>query len=123
MTTLEKFIQIKNIYLSSLKVITKSNATFVKYQSVLDDFEKCLSNYFADEQAAEITSQMIFKYSETAKQRGIKNNTLRHYLTIIKTFLSWSNEHKFYFEQPIIKQDMPKKDRIEYDLLTQDELN
>ncbi len=122
MTTLEKFIQIKNIYLSSLKVITKSNATFVKYQSVLDDFEKCLSNYFADEQATEITSQMIFKYSEAAKQRGIKNNTLRHYLTIIKTFLSWSNEHKFYIKQPIIKNDIPKKERIEYDLLTQDEI-
>lgn len=123
MTTLEKYNSIKTAYLVSLKTIQKSENTYIKYGNVLNDFEKCLNEFFADEQNLEITPQIILKYSEMSKNRGISNNTLRNYLTILKTFFTWCNEHKFYSEQPIIKQDMPKKDRIEYDLLTQDEIN
>lgn len=121
MTAYEKFNEIKTAYLSSLQTITKSKNTLDKYSRVLNDFALWLEKN--DCEQTEITAVMILKYSHTVKDRGTKNNTLGNYLTILHSFFKWTVAHKFYTENPVLKEDMPKKERIEYDLLSEQEVN
>lgn len=123
MTTLSKYNEIKTAYLSSLKTITQSVATYDKYETVLNDFGKCLEQNFKDcEQSTEITPQMVLAYQKAIKERGVCNNTIAHYLTLLHSFFEWCKAHKFYTEQPVVKKDIPKKEEIEYDLLTEAEV-
>lgn len=121
MTAYEKFNEIKTAYLSSLQTISKSKNTLDKYSRVLNDFALWLEKN--DTEKTEITAVMILKYSHTVKDRGTKNNTLGNYLTILHSFFKWTVAHKFYSENPVLKEDMPKKERIEYDLLSEQEVN
>lgn len=121
MTAYEKFNEIKTAYLSSLQTISKSNATYDKYSRVLNDFAKWLERN--DSKKTDITAVMILHYSKTIKERGACNNTLRHYLIILRSFFTWCINHKFYTEQPVLETDIPKQERIEYDLLTEEEVN
>lgn len=120
MTTYTKFNEIKTAYLSSLQTISKSNATYDKYSTVINDFAKWLENNDSNEQ--EITSVMILAYSKAVKERGIKSNTVRDYLIILHSFFEWCNAHKFYSEQPILKRDIPKLEKVEYDLLNEKQI-
>lgn len=64
MTTLEKYNEIKTAYLSSLKTLSQSIATYDKYETVLNDFGNCLEQNFKDcEQSTEITPQMVLSRS------------------------------------------------------------
>lgn len=121
MTTYSKFNEIKTAYLSSLQTISKSTATYDKYSRVLNDFAKWLEQNDCEE--TEITAVMILNYSKAVKGRNAKNNTLRHYLIILRSFFAWCINHKFYTEQPVLETDIPKQERIEYDLLTEEEVN
>ncbi len=121
MTAYENFNKIKTAYLSSLKTITKSQNTYDKYARVINDFARWLEQN--DCEKTEITAVMIINYSKTVKERGDKNNTLRHYLIILRSFFTWCINHKFYTEQPVLEEDIPKQERIEYDLLTEEEVN
>lgn len=121
MTAYAKFNEIKNAYLSSLQTISKSTATYDKYSRVLNDFAKWLEQNDSDE--SDITAVMILNYSKAVKERGACNNTLRHYLIILRSFFAWCINHKFYSEQPVFETDIPKQERIEYDLLTEEEVN
>lgn len=121
MTAYTKFNEIKTAYLSSLQTMSKSRATYDKYSRVLNDFAKWLEQN--DSEETEITAVMILKYSKAVKGRKAKNNTLRHYLIILRSFFAWCINHKFYTEQPVLETDIPKQERIEYDLLTEEEVN
>ena len=120
MTAYTKFNEIKTAYLSSLQTITKSKATYDKYSSVVNDFAKWLKEHDAEQ--PDITPVMILSYSKAIKERGACNNTLRHYLTILRSFFAWCINHKFYTEQPVLEEDIPKQERIEYDLLTEEQI-
>lgn len=103
MTITEKYNEIKTAYLSSLKTLSQSVATYDKYETVLNDFGKCLEQNFKDcEQSTEITPQMILKYREIIKERGVCNNTIAYYLILLHSFFEWCKAHKFYTEQPIV---------------------
>lgn len=120
MTAYTKFNEIKTAYLSSLQTISKSTATYEKYSRVLNDFAKWLEQN--DSEQTEITAVMILSYSKAVKERGACNNTLRHYLIILRSFFAWCVNHKFYTEQPVLREDIPKEERIEYDLLTEEQI-
>ncbi len=121
MTAYEKFNKTKTAYLSSLKTITKSKNTYDKYARVINDFAKWLEQNDCEETG--ITAVMILNYSKTVKERGDKNNTLRHYLIILRSFFTWCINHKFYTEQPVLEEDIPKQERIEYSLLTEEQID
>lgn len=121
MTACTKFNEIKTAYLSSLATIAKSQNTYKKYDMVLNDFGKWLEQNDCEEM--EIIAVQILAYSKTVKERGSKNNTLRHYLIILRSFFAWCINHKFYVEQPVLEEDIPNQERIEYDLLTEEEVN
>jgi len=120
MTAYEKFNEIKTAYLSSLVTIAKSKDTYEKYKTVLNNFAKWLKQN--DSEESDVAAVKIINYSKTVKERGDKSNTLRHYLIILRSFFNWCINHKFYTEQPVLKEDMPKQERIEYNLLTEEQI-
>lgn len=120
MTSYTKFNEIKTAYLSSLQTISKSTATNDKYSRVINDFAKWLEQNDSDD--TDINAMMILTYSRAVKERGTKNNTLRHYLIILRSFFTWCVNHKFYAEQPVLEEDIPKQERIEYNLLTEEQI-
>lgn len=122
MTIYSKYNEVRNAYLSSLKMITQSVATYDKYETVLNDFGKFLEQNCGKVEQTDIPPLMVLNYKEEATKRGIKRNTLRHYLIILRSFFKWCVEHKFYAEQPIFESDIPKSERIEYNLLTEQQI-
>lgn len=123
MTAYEKFNEIKTTYLSALKIITTSEHTYVKYESVLNDFTACLEQHYAEQTADEITPEMILTYQKAIRERGVSINTTIQYLTVLHAFFAWCVAHKFYTEQPIDETDIPEPEEIRYDLLNMDEIN
>lgn len=123
MTMLEKFNNIKTAYLSSLKTLTQSMATYNKYEGVLNDFSNFLEQNYAETEQPGISPIMILSYKEELNKRGVCRNTIRHYFIILRSFFNWCIQHNFYSEQPIIKGDIPKAERVDYDLLTGQEVN
>lgn len=124
MTTLEKYNQIKTAYLSSLKTLSQSVATYNKYEGVLNDFGNFLEqNYATETEQPDISPIMVLAYKEEMNKRGVCRNTMRHYLIILRSFFKWCVQHKFYTEQPVFESDIPKAERVEYDLLTEQEVN
>lgn len=121
MKAYSKYNEVKNAYLSSLKTITQSEATYDKYEGVLNDFGNFLEQH--DIEQPDVTPIMILQYKESVTARGICRNTLRHYLIILRSFFKWCVEHKFYTEQPIFESDIPKQERVEYDLLSEEEID
>lgn len=123
MTTYQKFNEIKTAYLSSLRVVTPSEHTYTKYESVLNDFGACLEQHYGDTTANEITPEMILSYQQAIHERGVSINTTVQYLTILHAFFGWCVAHKFYAEQPIDETDIPEREEIRYDLLNMDEID
>lgn len=120
MTAYEKFNEIKTAYLLSLKTVTQSQATYDKYEGTLNGFGNFLEQHNAEQ--PDVTPLMILQYKESVTARGICRNTLRHYLILLRSFFKWCVEHKFYTEQPIFESDIPKQERVEYALLSEDEI-
>lgn len=122
MTTLEKYNEIKAAYLSSLKTLSQSVATYDKYEGVLNNFGNFLEQHYTETEQSDISPIMVLNYKEELNKRGVCRNTMRHYLIVLRSFFKWCVQHKFYAEQPILNNDIPKKEEIEYDLLTEPEV-
>lgn len=121
MNLYEKYEQAKEEFLASLKIVTKSKETYAEYAFVLNDFGKYVKEHGGDE--AEIPPLFIVDWrNEVKATRKLGNNTLRHYLTLLHSFFKWTIEHKIFTEQPVGKGDFPKKEAVEYDLLSEQEI-
>lgn len=121
MTLYEKYEQAREQYLASLKIITKSNATYEKYAFILGDFGEYVKTHGEGE--SEVPPLFIVGWRNEIKgMRNLANSSLRHYLTLLHSFFKWSIEHKIFSEQPVGKGDFPKKETVEYDLLTEQEI-
>lgn len=122
MKTIEKYNEIKTAYLSSLKTLSQSVATYDKYDGVLNDFGNFLEKNHAETEQPNISPIMVLAYKEELNRRGVCRNTMRHYLIILRSFFKWCVQHKFYAEQPVFESDIPKAERVEYDLLTEQQI-
>lgn len=122
MKTIEKYNEIKAAYLSSLKTLSQSVATYDKYEGVLNDFGNFLKHNYADCKQSDISPVMVLTYKEELNKRNVCRNTMRHYLIILRSFFKWCVQHKFYVEQPVLESDIPKAERVEYDLLTEQQI-
>lgn len=121
MNLYEKYEQAREEYLASLKIVTKSKDTHAEYAFTLDDFGKYVKTHGGEE--TEVPPLFIVGWrNEVKAARGLANNTLRHYLTLLHSFFEWTIEHKIFAEQPIGKGDFPKKEAVEYDLLSEQEI-
>lgn len=123
MEMINKFEKAKNAYLKNVSISLKSGYTFESYSMILCLFGDWLEQNNEAEKLSIISPMHIVEWKAYLKeQRGISSNTIAQYLTVLKGFFVWANEHGFFDEQPVLKIDIPKHERIEYDLLTEQEL-
>ena len=121
MTLYEKYERAREEYLASLKIVTKSQETHREYAFVLEDFGAYVKAHDGEE--TEVPPLFIVGWrNEVKAARRLANNTLRHYLTLLHSFFEWTIEHKIFAEQPVGKGDFPKKEAVEYDLLSEQEI-
>lgn len=121
MTIYEKYEQATAQYLASLKIVSNSVATYDKYAFVLADFGEYVKAH--DGEQAEVEPLLVVGWrNELKANRGLENNSIRHYLTLVHSFFKWAIEHKMFAEQPVNRRDFPKKEAVEYDLLTEQEI-
>lgn len=121
MTLYEKYERAREEYLASLKIVTKSKATHEEYTFVLGDFGKYVKTHGGEE--TEVPPLFIVGWrNEIKEKRELANNSIRHYLTLLHSFFKWTIEHKIFTEQPVGKGDFPKKEAVEYDLLSEREI-
>ena len=121
MNLYEKYERAREEYLASLKIVTKSKDTHAEYAFTLGDFGKYVKAHGGEE--TEVPPLFIVGWrNEVKAARGLANNTLRHYLTLLHSFFKWTIEHKIFSEQPVGKGDFPKKEAVEYDLLSEQEI-
>lgn len=121
MTLYEKYERASEEYLAALKLKTKSEATYNKYCFVINDFGAYVKEH--GEEQAEIPPIFIVGWLRDIKDaRTLANNSMRHYADVLHSFFKWTIEHKIFSEQPINKSDKPKKEAVEYDLLTEQEI-
>lgn len=121
MNLYEKYEQATREYLASLKFVTPSKETYDKYAFILGNFGEYVKGKGGDE--TEIDPLLIVGWRNEIKEtRGLANNSMRHYLTLLHSFFKWTIEHKIFTEQPVGNADFPKKEAVEYDLLTEQEI-
>lgn len=110
-------------YLAALPSMKKSVQTIRCYQSVLSAFRDFL---FSDEQnrtdAAEQISPITIGAWRNQMFQNVSINTIRHYMTVLSAFFRWCVRMGAIEKSPIESAEIPKKEQIEYDLLSLDEI-
>lgn len=111
-------------YLADLKVSSKSAATYNQYTQVLTEFGEWLNGHTDNrtDGATEITPLIVSEYKQALFARGVKNNTVLHYLTMLRAFFKWAIDNKLYAEQPVTKSLLPSAEQIKHDIPTIDEI-
>lgn len=120
----EHYEQASTAFLADLKVSSKSAATYKQYHQVLNEFGTWLSTHTEDTDngITEITPLLISKFKQSMFARGVKNNTVLHYLTMLRAFFKWAIDNKLYTEQPVTKSLLPNAEQIKHDIPTLDEI-
>ena len=125
------FDKIKAAYLSDLKISSKSAATYAQYAQVLNNFCEWLNGAgntgngtdTAEEQQSIITPLTISAYKQHLAAKGVSNNSMLHYLTMLRSAFRWAIENGLHTtEQPVTPSLLPKPEQIKHDVLTLDEI-
>ena len=121
------FDKIKAAYLSDLKISSKSAATYAQYEQVLNNFCEWLNGEdsarngtdTAEEQQSIITPLTISAYKQHLAAKGVSNNSMLHYLTMLRSVFRWAIENGLHTaEQPVTPSLLPKPEQIKHDVLT-----
>lgn len=124
----EHYEQASAAFLADLKVSSKSKATYNQYAQVLGVFGEWLSEKMATPEQnssanTQLTPLVISEYKQALAARGIKTNTILHYLIELRSFFKWAIENGLYAEQPVTKSLLPSAEQIKHDIPTIDEIN
>ena len=88
------FDKIKAAYLSDLKISSKSAATYAQYEQVLNNFCEWLNGGDnAEQQQSVITPLTISAYKQHLAAKGVSNNSMLHYLTMLRSVFRWAIEN------------------------------
>lgn len=110
-----EFKTASSLYLHTLPSMKKAELTITAYTKVLKQFEKFCEN------EEEITPLTIVEWREYLHDR-ISNNSIVNYMKILRAFFTWAVRKSFIEENPVQNEDIPEMTRIDYDLLTLDEI-
>lgn len=116
-----RYSKAKELYLADLKISSKSASTNSGYTQVLEQFGEYL-NRAGDCANEEISPADIIGWKHDLSARGVGNNTICHYLTILRVFFKWCVSNGIYETQPINDTAFPFREEIVHDVLTQDEI-
>ena len=106
-------------YINTLPSTKKSDKTILSYSMILKKFGDYLNSL---EQDGEIQPITIVNFRTELYKTEIKPNTIGYYLTVLHTFFEWAIRMKLIEHNPIQREEIPRAEQIEYDLLSLDEI-
>lgn len=105
-------------YISALPSLKKSDCTARSYKMILRTFAEHLTS----ESAEQITPLSVVSFRRDLSER-VKTNTVAHYLTVLHGFFEWARRVGLEQQNPVPTEEIPKAERIDYDLPTLDEIS
>lgn len=114
-------------YLTSLPSAQKSPQTVRSYTNALNSFLSFLDEQkqglIAEQTETErITTADVVDYRTMLHENGVSSNTIRQYMVDLSVFFAWAVRMGKAKANPIDKAEMPKREQIEYDLLSLEEI-
>lgn len=106
-------------YINTLPSTKKSDKTILSYSMILKKFGDYLNSV---EQNGEIEPITVVNFRTKLYSTAIKSNTIGYYLTVLHTFFEWAIRMNLIKHNPIQREEIPKDEQIEYDLLSLDEI-
>ena len=106
-------------YLAAMRSSGKSEQTKRGYTMILSSFGEYLARIDCK---TNITALDIISYRAALVSR-VKPNTAAHYLTVLHSFFEWTRRVGIEQTNPVPTAEIPKAERIEYDLLTLSEID
>lgn len=106
-------------YIASLPSSKKSDKTVITYGVALKKFSDYLNEIDFDGEISPIT---VVNFRTKMYSTEAKSNTIAYYLTVIHTFFEWSLRMRLTEQNPVKREEIPKLQEIDYDLLSLDEI-
>lgn len=119
---LNEISQTATAYIESLQSLKKSVQTVQTYTTALKHFIDYIEQHH--EQQTKIISPVIINSYRTDlyNKSSVSVNTIRHNLIILHGFFEWCIRMGLLEQNPVNNADIPKSERIEYDLLSLEEI-
>lgn len=106
-------------YIASLPSSKKSDKTVITYGVVLKKFSEYLNKIDFD---GEISPLTLVNFRTEMYSTEVKSNTIAYYLTVLHTFFEWALRMGLTEQNPVQREEIPKLQEIDYDLLSLDEI-
>lgn len=108
-------------YIESLQSLKKSTQTVNAYRTALKRFTNYILEHEQPEQT--LTPIIITNYrTDLHRNSSVNNNTVRYNLIVLHGFFEWCIRMGLLEQNPVNNADIPKSERIEYDLLSLEEI-
>lgn len=113
-------MKITDRYLSTLTASGKSPHTVESYNRVIKQFESFLLYRKTD--IINVNSLTVTEWTEELT-KTVGRNTVRYNLNVLHIFYEWLRRHKFIDENPVLTEDIPSMKKIEYNLLSREDID
>ena len=104
-------------YIETLIGAKKSVKTITAYKIVLSKFSKFLA-LNTPNNSRKIEPITIVNYRTKLYSLGLKTNTVRYNLIVLRTFFEWLVRMNLLDKNPVEQREIPKEQQIEYNLLS-----
>lgn len=106
-------------YINTLPSTKKSDKTILSYSIILKKFGDYLNSL---EQDGEIEPITVVNFRTELYTTNVKTNTIRYDMTVLHTFFEWAKRMHLIEQNPVEREEIPKEQQIEYNLLSLDEI-
>ena len=120
--TRTEYEQASRQFLTALPSLKRSEQTIRSYSGILSAFENFLNRTDAGGNPPEQITPITVGEWRNSMSADKSPNTVAHYMTVLGAFFRWCINMGISDESPVKSKEMPKKQRIEYDLLSLDEI-
>lgn len=114
-----EFEKYSSQYIDTLPSTKKSAKTIQSYSVVLKKFAGYLNTLPYDGEIEPIT---VVNFRTELYSTKVKTNTIRYDMTVMHTFFSWAKRMHLIEQNPVEREEIPKEQQIEYNLLSLDEI-
>ena len=114
-----EFEKYSSQYIDTLPSSKKSAKTIQSYSVVLKKFAGYLNTLPYDGEIEPIT---VVNFRTELYSTKVKTNTIRYDMTVMHTFFSWAKRMHLIEQNPVEREEIPKEQQIEYNLLSLDEI-
>lgn len=114
-----EFEKYSSQYINTLPSTKKSDKTILSYSIILKKFGDYLNSL---EQDGEIEPITVVNFRTELYTTNVKTNTIRYDMTVLHTFFAWAKRMHLIEQNPVEREEIPKEQQIEYNLLSLDEI-